>query len=216
MKLRFALILFLSLLNLVISAQKDSVICNLNCQMNEGVYINYEDFRSNDPVRKEQIESNLNKEILDFFGKVLEPEKILFSKGNEKFSVNCKTVWGYCQNNVLHINYKGKFYRVPVFGSISYLMASVEVITPSYYPGYGGIGGMGMTTNYKTTEVREFLMNYYDGIMMPFNMELAEKLISRDSTVYAEFKTLKHKKQKEQISRYFRKYNELHPIYFLK
>ena len=53
-----------------------------------------------------------------------------------------------------------------------------------------------MTTTYKTQEVRDFLINYYDGIIVPFSLEHAEQLLSRDTTVYAEFKALKRKKQK--------------------
>ena len=219
MKFRIYLIISFVILKLAASAQKDSTIFDLNLKLNEGIYLNYEDFRKNNPITKEQLQSNLNKELLDFFGKTVEPEKFTFTKNEEKYTTISKNVWGFYQNNILHINYKGHFYRVPVFGSISYLMATVEVISPSYYPSYGmgGIGSMGgMGTTMKTQEVRDFLINFYDGIIIPFSMDLAEQLLSRDSLIYSEFKALKRKKQKEQVSRYIRKYNEAHPVYFLK
>lgn len=221
MKSGLNIILLLILSNSAIYSQNDSILCGPNFKLNEGVYINYEDFRRNNPVNKEQIESNLNKEMLDFYGKVLESEQLAFVRINQKYKVISNTVWGFYQNNVLHINYKNKFYRVPLFGSICYLMASVEVSSPAFYPGYGGIGGIGginggVSINTKSREIQEFLINYYDGIIVPFSMKDAEGLLSRDSVVYNEFKSLKAKKRKEQISRYIRKYNELHPIYFLK
>jgi hypothetical protein len=218
MKLRIFFIIIFALFKLSASAQ-DSLLYDLNNKMAEGIFLNYEDFRRNNPVTKSQIENNLNKELLDYFGKSLDPEKFVFSRNGEKITVASKTVWGFYQNNTLHINYRGNFYRVPVFGSISYLMATIEVISPNYYyPSYGGMGGIGgsMGTTMKTQEVREFLINFYDGIVTPFSMDQAERLLNRDPAVYAEFKALKRKQQKEQVSRYFRKYNELHPVYFLK
>jgi len=218
MKFKITLIILLVFIKLIGFAQKDSVICDLNCKITEGIYLNYEDFRKNNPVTREQLQSAVNKDLLDFFGKTLESEKFTFVRNEEKATLNSKNVWGFYQNNILHINYKGRFYRVPVFGSISYLMATVEVISSNYYyPGYGMMGGMGgsMGTTMKTQEVRDFLINFYDGIIIPFSIDQAELLLKRDPAVYAEFKALKRKQQKLQITRYIRKYNELHPVYFL-
>ncbi len=209
------LIISLVLLKQPFKAQNDSIKCDETFNITEGVYINYTDFRNNNPVKREQIENKLNKDALDFFGKALDSDKFTFNTSSGKSTIESKDVWGFYQNKTLHINYNKKFYRVPVFGSISYLVAMVEVISPGYYPSYGAMGG-GMGTNIKTQEMREFILNFYNGILVPFSMDLAEELIQRDSTVYAEYKLLKRKKQKEQISRYIRKYNELHPVYFLK
>jgi hypothetical protein len=43
-----------------------------------------------------------------------------------------------------------------------------------------------------------------------------ELLLSRDEALYKEFKALKRKKKKEQISRFIKKYNEAHPVHFYK
>jgi hypothetical protein len=47
-------------------------------------------------------------------------------------------------------------------------------------------------------------------------MDQVELLLARDKGLYDEFKKLSNKKQKEQIFRYIRRYNEAHPVYFLK
>jgi len=194
-------------------AQNDSLINDVNFKIKEGIYLNYEDFRRNDPVSKEQIESKINKDQLDFFGKIVSEETFNFSSGGNILTKESKSVWGFYQNNTLHIKYDKDFYRVPVFGSICYLVATVEVVNPGYYsPGYGGM--MGGTI--KTKEVRNFLMNFYNGLMIPFSMDEAENLLSRDPVIFAEYKSLKSRQRKEQVSRYIRKYNEAHPVYFLK
>jgi hypothetical protein len=193
-------------------AQTDSVLYNENINLKEGIYLTYEDFRKNNPIVKEEIETTVNKEQLDFFGKVVDQLKISYVRNGTKNLVEAKNCWGFYQNKTLYVNYRETFYRVPVFGSICYLVALVEV--PVYFPGpYGPTYG---TTTARTKEVREFIINFYDGVVEELNFEKVEKLLSRDETLYKEFMALKRKKKKEQISRFIKKYNELHPVYFLK
>lgn len=212
---RLLLIVFMVLDQLSGWAQNDSIAYNPATPLTEGIYLNYNDFRKNDAIKKEQVETNINKEQLDFFGKVIDQEKLTYIKSSSTNTILTKDVWGYVQNGTLFINYKNNFYRVPVFGSICHFVALVEVSNyyPGYYPvNYGGTVG----TSVKTKEVREFIMNFYDGITEEQSMEKIEKLLSRDETIYKEYMSLKKKKRREQVSRYIRKYNELHPIYFLK
>jgi len=54
------------------------------------------------------------------------------------------------------------------------------------------------------------------GVVIEFKMNEAELLLARDKGLYEEFKKLSNRKQKEQIFRFIRKYNEAHPVYFLK
>jgi hypothetical protein len=191
--------------------QADSVIVPSSLEVPDAVFLSYSDFRFNKGILKEQIISPLNKELLDFVGKSLEKEMFSFYENQKATSVNSKTIWGYIQNKTLYLNYKGSFYRVPVFGSICYLVATVEVVGVGFYdPMFGPTGGG------RRQEIREFLMNFYDGNVKEFNMDEAEVLISRDKTLYDEFKKLNRRNQKEQIFRYVRKYNESHPVYYLK
>ena len=196
-----------------LNAQNDSVKCEFNCVLKEGVYLNYYDFRNQNPVLKEEIESALDKNQVNFIGKILKENKFTYNKGGEKIISESKNVWGFYQNNSLHVNFADEFNRVSMFGSISYLIATIEVTSPGMYtPGYGGMMGGSITTK----EVRSFFMNFYDGKIIPFSQGEAEELISRDKELYKEFKTLKARQRKDQISRYIRKYNEINPVYFLK
>ncbi|MBA3664424.1 MAG: hypothetical protein H0W61_09475 [Bacteroidetes bacterium] len=196
-------------------AQTDSLLYNENTNLKEGIFLSYTDFRKDDPITKEEIQSNLNKDQLDYFGKVIDQLKFTYIKNGATYSVESKNMWGFFQNRTLYVNYKEVFYRVPVVGSICYLVAVVEV--PSYYPGIYGPGFGGGTGNtMKTKEIREFIINFYDGIVQELNLDNVELLLSRDQTLYKEFMALKRKKKKEQISRFIKKYNELHPVYFLK
>ncbi len=195
-------------------AQGDSSIINELNYFKDGLYLTHSDFRKNSPVTKENINTDINKEQLDFYFKTTTREKINYSLNGANYSIESKTIWGFVQNKTLFVNFNGAFYRVPVFGSICYFAGVVEVI--GYYNGiYDPVFGPGGARATKTQEVREFLMNYYDGIVVSFSMSEAEKLIKRDEEVYAQFKKLSKRNRKKQVSRYIRMYNEKHPIYTL-
>jgi hypothetical protein len=193
-------------------AQKDSAVYPSNARVVDGIYLNYADFRQNKSIVKEQIVSDLDKEQLEFISKTVAAEKFSFRTNETTVTVESKNVWGYVQNNTFYVNYRGEFYRIPVFGSISYLVASVVVVNPGFYdPRFGY--SVGSTT---TREIRELLMNFYDGQLVEFTMDAAEQLLQRDKDLFAEYKDLSRRKQKEQIYRYIRKFNESHPVYFLR
>ncbi|MGZ3899895.1 MAG: hypothetical protein ACXVO9_07920 [Bacteroidia bacterium] len=197
-------------------AQKDSVLYNSETtNLVEGIFLTYEDFRKDKAITKDEIQSNVNKDQLDYYGKVIDQLKFTYTKNGITNTVDAHKVWGFYQNRTLYVNYKEVFYRVPVFGSICYLVAVVEV--PSYYPGYYGPGfGGGVGTTMKTKEIREFIINFYDGKVEELNLDNVELLLSRDEVLYKEFKALKRKKKKDQVSRFIKRYNEAHPVYFLK
>ncbi|MBA3681259.1 MAG: hypothetical protein H0W73_08865 [Bacteroidetes bacterium] len=212
MKAKLA-ILFSLLFTYGLRSQADSVIVPADLNVPDAIFITYTDFRYNKGILKEQIISSINKEQLDFVGKCLDKEIINYGDGQSTKEVKSNTVWGFIQNKTFYVNYKGSFYRVPVFGSLCYLVATVEVAGVGFYD---PMFGPGVGSNGRRQEVREFLINFYDGIVNEFKMDQAEALLSRDKILYAEFKKLSRRKQKEQIFRYIRKYNEAHPVHFLK
>ncbi|PBQ33041.1 hypothetical protein CNR22_15065 [Sphingobacteriaceae bacterium] len=193
-------------------AQTDSIVYAPGKVLEDAVYLTHDDFRHYRGIRKAQMISKTEKEQLDFLSKVLFEEKMTYEENGERFTVESKKVWGYMQNGTLYVNFKGEFFRVPVFGSISYFVATVTVINPGFYdPRFGMSTGSGTTK-----EIREFIMNYYDGILVEFSPEEIDKLLARDPVLFAEFKKLSRRQQKEQTYGYIRKYNALHPIYFLR
>ena len=205
----FFLVLFM--LTVFAKAQTDSTAFPINSRIEDGIYLSYQDFRHNRAIKKDDIESSEDKSQQEFMSKVLFQEKLKVMYNGNSIVVEPKKIWGYFQNNTLYVNYQGDFYRVPVFGSICYLVANVTVVNSGFYdPRFGY--SMGGTSK----ELREFMMDFYEGLPQEFSMDKAEALISRDPTLYEEYKKLGRRKQKEQIYRYIRKYNEAHPIYFLK
>jgi hypothetical protein len=193
-------------------SQTDSIAYPNQAKMEDGIYLNYDDFRRNKPITKEQIVSDMDKSQLEFIGKTIFNEKFSYKLNGETITTASKNAWGFFQNNTFYVNYKGDFYRIPVFGAISYLVANVTVVNPGFYdPRFGYSTGSSTSK-----EIREFVMNFYDGKVAEFNMNDVELLLERDPTLFAEYKKLSNRKQKEQVYRFIRKYNDLHPVYFLR
>lgn len=192
-----------------VRAQQDSTL--FPAEVKDGIYLTYADFRRNNAITKEQIVSDMDKEHLEFIGKQMNLDLVTFKQGGQVLTSDPKKIWGFFQNKTLYVNFKEEFYRVPVFGSICYLIATVTVNSGFYDPmfGYG-------TTGNRTKEIREFIMNFYDGNVVEFSMDRAEELLARDAALYKEFKGLGRRKQKEQVYRYIRKYNDAHPVFFLR
>lgn len=217
MRIRLLCFCFLVLAFFHSFAQHDSTAFTADERMSDGIYLSYSDFRMNRPVTPAQINSPVSKEQQNFLEKALQQEKLSYQYGGVLHTTESKAVWGFFQNGVLYLNYKGEFYRVPVFGSISYFVATVIVNNPMASPMmYGGGFAMGASVGTTYREMREFTMDFYDGKLTELSMDKVEDLLSRDKPLYDEFMALSHRKRKDQLYRFIRRYNERHPIYFLK
>lgn len=204
--------LLMVLSSMVLCSQTDSVIYNKDLRLEDQIFLTYQDFREMAGLKKDHIISKEEREQLEFLSKVLFEQTVSYKEGEEILTIKSGDVWGYLQNNTFYVNYKGDFYRVPVFGSISYLVANVTVVNPGFYdPRFGY--STGSTT---TKELREFLMSFYDGQIEPFTLKRAEELLSTDVQIYAEYSKLIRRKKKEQIYSFLRKFNQAHPVYFQK
>lgn len=197
-------------------AQSDTLVYAKDFVLNEGLYLTYSDLRHNWPIPKEKISTKIEKNQLDFYSKLIEGENIEYTERDGSHSkINSTKVWGFCQNNVVYINYNKTFYRIPLFGAISYFIASVEVntLSPGYNVFINSSGGSGTSG---AREIREFLLEFYSGKLSEFSLDDLEQMLQKDESIYKEFKDLSKKKKKEQVSKFIRKYNEKHPIHFPK
>lgn len=215
--MRYISVILLFSLTSRLHSQSDSVAFSKDFILYEGLYLSYTDLRHNWPIPKEKILSDINKDQLEFYSKLIEGDKIEYiERDGNKATINADKVWGFCQNNVVYLNSNRSFFRITVFGAICFFLASVPVTYSS--PGYnvfinGSPGGSSTTT---ANEIRDYLMDFYTGKRVDFNLGNLEEMLKKDDEIYKEFMALSRKKKKEQATRYIRKYNEKHPIYFPK
>jgi hypothetical protein len=64
----------------IVASAQDSVMYSKDLRLYEGIYINYEDLRFNWPIDKEKIVTNVPKEQLDFFSKLVELDFIEYEE----------------------------------------------------------------------------------------------------------------------------------------
>ena len=200
----------------VVAKAQDSIRFSKDLRLYEGIYINYEDLRFNWPIDKEKIITNVPKEQLDFFSKLVESDIIEYKeRDGSVIKIKTEKIWGYCQNNVIFINQENSFFRIPVFGSISSFIGVVPVINHS--PGFDPF--MNVPSNSSAQSIKEFrpfLFDFYSGDVNEFSLEKLEDYLSRDPTLVEEFRQLRKKKKKENAAKYMRLYNERHPVFFPK
>lgn len=212
--MRFKLSLFLFIVILSVSnAQRDSAAYDL-AKVRDGVYLTYDDFRINKIIGKECIVSNIDKNQQEFLTKVMSGETFSYKREDSSVAMmDCREPWAYVQNGTFYVNFKNEFYRVPVFGNISYFVARVVNHSPGlvYNPGFGYVQGPATTT-----EIREFVIDMNTGEMQEFRLENVENMLRRDQAFYEEYNKMSRRQKKDRVYLYIRKYNERHPVYFLK
>jgi len=202
---------FLLCFSLPILHGQDSVQYIIGKPIQDAIFLSYEDFRHQSGIFKDSIDFPGDKDQLEYLSKSLDQEKFHYKTKGQKISVTSNQVWGYVQNGTFYVNFNKVFYRIPVFGSISFLVAMVEVRQTGFYdPRFGGYTG-----SMVTTEQREFIMNFYEGKLKELKQNEVELLLSRDKELYKEYSALSSRKQKEQLYRFIRKYNQNNPVYFL-
>jgi len=193
-------------------SQSDSALMFPRLLMDDGIFVSYEDFRHNRPIKKSEIVSAENPSHLDFIKKIVSSDEFTVNTGGSPSKLKTRELFAYTQNNALYLNYRGQFFRVTIFGAICYFPALVKVVTPAMYdPRFGYTSG-----TITTTETRELIMNFYNGDMFLFDFERAKNLVCRDKMLCEEFGQLRHRAQSEQVYRYIRKFNEAHPVYYIK
>ncbi len=195
---------------------QDSIPFTKDFRLYEGLYLNYQEFRVNWPIPKEQIITTIDKDQLDFYSKLIQQDIIEYKERDGSITkIQSNRVWGYCQNNIIFINLDKNFFRIPIFGAISNFLGTVEVASISQ--GYDPFMNAPMnSTQTRTREIRQFLLDFYSGEVSPFSIEKTEDLLKRDESIYKEYMALSKKNKKELGTKYIRMYNEKHPVYFPK
>jgi hypothetical protein len=202
--------LFLSLIvvfSYTVKAQ-NTVPYTHDYEFREGVFLNYQQFMSNAPIPKTSIVSSIPAGQIDFLSEVLEQQFLTYkdSAGNEQ-KVEISTIWGYCQNRALYLNFNNGFDRVNVIGNLS-LFSSMVVRTPIERDPMGDIYSVNTYD-----ELRQFVYDTQRNKIWDFNVKNMEELLKNDDELYQAFMKLKKREKADSIFIYLRKYNEKHPLY---
>lgn len=188
---------------------KDSIAYSRDYEIKEGFFLTVSDFINNSPISKSLIVSNYPKTDNDFLSQVATQKQITYKdeKGVEQ-KIETNSIWGYCQNRAIYINFNKELKRVNVIGTLFHFTAMVTVYSPYRDP---------MNTTYGINSIQSQLQQFiYDtrtNKIMDFTVKNMEVILKDDDALYKEFMKLKKRKKADSIFIYLRKYNEKHPLY---
>lgn len=194
----------------------------------DGLFLNIDDVKKNDPIPLARIVSDSYSYDEDFFRElIIKKEIILYDDAGVRASVITSDIWGYALHGRLYIMVGGRFQRIHLYGSISHFIASETTNEKKYF------AEEDTSTPYTTTEdlYRGFYRERYyyrtltaEGEICLFDFEsntLAKyepaalgKLLERDSLLFSEYETLKRREKKNRMAEFIRRYNDNHPLYF--
>lgn len=187
----------------------------------DGIYMNIEDVKRNNPIPKQRIISKLDENDYSYFENLLQEEFIsVLDNMGLKVAIKVKDIWGFSQNGMLFIKWNGQFNRIPVFGSICHFIADKTYVDQRYNPYYSNYYNYYYNPYYYPnnqtvkTELRQYLLDMETGQVMDYTHENLEIIISRDKKLYEEFVKLKNKQKRQLKFLYLRKFNENNPFYF--
>ncbi len=204
-KLFTILLIFFSI---IAFAQSDSIAYSHEYEFSEGVFLTVSQLLQNNPIPKAYIVSNIPKTQPDFLKQVMEQQYFMFkdSAGKEQ-KLETSTIWGYCQNRSVYINFNKEFNRLVVIGTLCYFTA--RVVTNIGFHDPMGYNSMNNTSD----ELRQFVFNTRTNKVLDFDANNMEMLLKNDGVLYNKFTALKKREKPDAIFVYLRKYNENHPLY---
>lgn len=190
----------------------------------DGIFLTFEQVRQNNPIPKSLIVSKVLYDDPDFYDRILQGSNIqFFDKLGTVQEVKVRTIWGYSQNGILHINVNDGFYRITIIGKICHFVAdltthnnyynpySYSYAYPYYYPYYNPYSSY---PDRRTTEMRQYLLDFTTGDVMDYDVPEIEVLLMADPELHDEYTSLSRRKRKQSKFLYIRKFNERNPLYF--
>lgn len=243
---KFALVaLFLSVIHVLPATgqgREDMAKYTSDFRFRDGIYVNFDQVKTNRPIPKAKILTSVDYNDKDFFRELLKSDKIYFYDNmGIRQEVAKNDIWGYARNGVLYIQVQGNYNRITFVGSISHFVADIMTYDPRYsgYPyGYGyydpyyyspyyyspysyygnyyspyGSYYSPYSRNMARSEIKQFIVDFDTGKVLDFDMENTELLLMKDAQLYEEYVRLPRKKKKELMFVYIRKFNEKNPLY---
>ena len=201
-------------------------------KFNDGIYLNFDQVKINKPIPKSKLLTSIDYNDREFFKKLLKNEKIYFYDNmGIRQEVSKNEIWGYARNGVLNIQIQDNFNRITFVGSICHLVADITTYDSRYsnspygyydpyYSSYGYnsyYSPYGYSSPYRSsmarTELKQYLIDFDSGKLLEFTIDNTELLLMKDNQLYEEYVQLSHKKKKELMFVYIRKFNEKNPLY---
>jgi hypothetical protein len=198
-------------------------------EFKDGLYLNIDDVRNNDPIPLARIVTDLGSYNKDFINEMHTSEKIILHDdyGIRRF-IYTKHIWGYAESGRLYIMAGGQFQRIIIQGSISLFIASETThVKTEFSPSDTSLNYTTTEDLYRshfrkyyyanvTGERREYLFDLESNTLAAYTIEVLEKLLLRDFELFSEYASLRKRDKKERMVEFISRYNQKYPLYFPK
>lgn len=208
----------------------------------DGIYLNFNQVKENNPVPKSRIVSAIAEDDKDFFNNMLAGKSIRFyDSAGSLNTIKKNTLWGYSSTGVLYIQYDGIFNPVNFPGRISHFLADVTnadstnylTADPDYYRQYGNYGYPRSYDRYDRYYNRNYqpfangreqlpgqekriflqlLLDFDSGNILEYNVENLKILLQKDADLYNEYRKLSPGRKRKMMSFYINRFNERNPL----
>lgn len=185
-------------------------------KLNDGVYINFLNFKNNKPIPPNQIIQNDINPTSFYFYETLMQQEFLYILNRKKDTIKIPTqaIWGYCSKGNVFIQLNGKFNRIYQLGYLSHFVGTKIVVDNSYVPANSYWYYRNMQTSTTREQTQEFMLDFDSGNLMEFKVKNLLAVLKRDEQLFEEYNKLKYKKKDQLKFLYLRKFNKRNPIYF--
>ncbi len=195
-------------------------------QFTAGLYLDFNQMRENRPIPSVRIISKDDPMDFSFFKNLVKNKTIgYFDEFGAQQEISTASVWGYCQDGKVYIQYNGEFNRIPIIGRVCHFIADLTVVDTRYDPYYndyysGYYSGYYYNPYYsrpytrttRTQEMRQYLLDFETGKVMDFNKESVKVMLMQDPELYDEFSRVKKRQQNDLLFFFLRRLNEKYPV----
>lgn len=190
-------------------------------KFDDGFYISFSQVRNNMPIPLVRIITNLDYTSTDFYDKILQGKTLnYFDENGVRQEVPVSKIWGFSRNGILYIKISEGFSRITIVGSIGHFVANITTYNsaryydPYYNPYYSPYYNpyYGTPRNTRSTEMRQYLIDFETGKLLDYDVQSVEVLLMKDPELHDEFASLSKKKKKQMKFLYIRKFNEKNPL----
>jgi hypothetical protein len=193
----------------VARGQSDSIAYSRDYEFAEGIYLTVDQFKHNNPIHKSSIISSIPKGQLDFLKQVIESKNIVCKDSSGKeLIIETFSIWGYCQNRSVYINFNKQFNKLDVIGTLCHFTALVATSVAFHDPMSFNSG-----VNSTVDELKQYVFDTKNNKILDFNVKNMELLLKNDPDLYNKFMALKKREKPNSIFVFLRKYNEKFPFF---
>lgn len=231
------LIFLMALMNLPAQDHEESRLVQYTSdfKFKDGLYLNIDNVRANDPIPLSRVVTNLTNYNKDFFDELVARKRIiLYDENGVRASVPTRNIWGYAEHGQLFVMLGGQFQRIFIEGSISHFIASAttteerELVTKDSIrslpksPDPNSIWYNNPASNwykkrsyysYVTAEGKISLFDFESNTLTGYDVESLGILLEKDSVLYSEYIALRKRDRKKRMEEFIRRYNIRHPLY---